>query len=77
MALPDGRVLLATASCDGTVRLWDPATATPVGEPLTGHTSAVTGVAVVALPDGRVLLATTSVRRHGAVVGPGHRRPGR
>ena len=60
VALPDGRVLLATTSYDGTVRLWDPATAAPVGEPLTGHTDAVSGVAAVALPDGRVLLATTS-----------------
>ena len=40
--LPDGRVLLATASHDDTVRLWDPATGTPIGDPLTGHTDWVT-----------------------------------
>ena len=52
---PDGR-LLATASCDKTARLWDPAT----GEhrrTLTGHTGGVCGVAFS--PDGR-LLATAS-----------------
>ena len=31
--LPDGRMLLASASGDETVRLWDPATGTPVGDP--------------------------------------------
>ena len=41
--MPDGRVLLATTSGDGTVRLWDPATGTPVGDPLTGHTGSVSG----------------------------------
>ena len=35
VTLPDGRVLLATGSLDATVRLWDPATATPVGDPVT------------------------------------------
>ena len=56
--LPDGRVLLASGSDDAPVRLWDPATGTPVGGPLEGHTSWVNAVAAVPLPDGRVLLAS-------------------
>ena len=42
------------------MRLWDPATGTPVGDPLTGHTARVGAVAAVPLPDGRTLLATGS-----------------
>ncbi len=55
---PGGRTLLATGSWDGTVRLWDPATGTPVGEPLTGHTDRVVAVCAVPVPGGRTLLAT-------------------
>jgi WD40 repeat protein len=62
---PDGRTLLATSGDDGTVRVWDPATGRPVGQPLTGHTGPVRGVCTLpgtdpaGHPDGRTLLATT------------------
>ncbi|MER5623907.1 serine/threonine-protein kinase [Streptosporangium sp. NPDC002544] len=49
---PDGTVL-ATASDDGTARLWDVATRRQVGQPLTGHTDIVRAVAFS--PDGTVL----------------------
>ena len=42
------------------MRLWDPATGTPVGEPLTGHTGPVEAVCAVTGPGGRTLLATGS-----------------
>jgi WD40 repeat protein len=57
---PGGRTLLVTAGGDGTVRLWDPATATPVGKPLTGHTDRVEAVCAVPGLGGRTLLATAS-----------------
>jgi hypothetical protein len=54
---PDGQ-LLATASRDGTARLWDVATGQPHGQPLEGHTVPVRGVAFS--PDG-ALLASASM----------------
>jgi WD40 repeat protein len=59
--LPDGRVLLASGG-DQTVRLWDPTTGRPVGEPLTGHNDWVHAVVTVSSPDGRVLLASCDRR---------------
>ncbi|SFT99038.1 WD domain-containing protein, G-beta repeat-containing protein [Arthrobacter sp. ov118] len=47
---PDGSI--ASASADGTVRIWNPASGRSVG-PLTGHQGPVYGVAFS--PDGRVL----------------------
>jgi WD40 repeat protein len=45
--------LLASASDDSTVRLWDPATGVPVGAPLEGHADIVLSLAFS--PDGRTL----------------------
>src|SRR5437016_13330320 len=49
---PDGKTI-ASASADGTVRLWEASTGKPVGQPLTAHTGPVNGVAFS--PDGRTV----------------------
>ena len=54
----DGQDLLASASNDGTVRLWDPATGAQ-RRVLTGHTGGVNAVCAVRV-DGQDLLASAS-----------------
>jgi WD40 repeat protein len=43
----DGRTWIASAGADSTVRVWDPVTGCPVGEPLAGHTGPVHMVCAV------------------------------
>ena len=56
----DGRLLLASGDHAGMVRLWDPVTGTPAGEPFTGRTGVVHSVAFGTTADGRLLLACGS-----------------
>uniref|UniRef100_UPI001594640D WD40 repeat domain-containing protein n=1 Tax=Mycobacterium persicum TaxID=1487726 RepID=UPI001594640D len=51
---PDGRRIVS-GGADNTLRLWDAATGTPVGAPLTGHTAPVLSVAFG--PDGRRIVS--------------------
>jgi WD40 repeat protein len=53
----NNQTILATAGYDNTVRLWDPATGQPIGEPLTDHTNPVTGVAFGTI-NNQTILAT-------------------
>ena len=77
----DGRTILASGSGDETVRVWDAATGTAVGDPFTGHSLRVRSVAVGQL-DGRTIVvsgsddrtvrvwdAATALRVGGAFVG--------
>ena len=56
--LPGRGTIIASASDDGTIRLWDPATATPIGSPMTGHAISVEDLAVFRDREGRVMLAS-------------------
>ena len=53
---PDGTRII-TGSSRGTVLVWDLATGTPVGEPLTGHTGGARSVAVT--PDGTRIITSS------------------
>ncbi|HEV2374025.1 MAG TPA: WD40 repeat domain-containing protein, partial [Streptosporangiaceae bacterium] len=55
-----GRWLLASASEDTTLRIWDPLTGMPIGEPLTGHNDVVWSVTFATAPDGVPFLVSAS-----------------
>ena len=55
----EGRPVVVSGSGDGTVRVWDLATGTPVGDPFTGHTGDVNAVAVAEL-EGRPVVVSGS-----------------
>ncbi|WP_457513550.1 hypothetical protein [Streptomyces sp. TE33382] len=55
----DGGPVAVTGSGDGTVRVWDLTTRQPIGEPLTGHTGWVRGVAT-GVVEGRPVAVTGS-----------------
>jgi WD40 repeat protein len=57
-ALPDGTPVIVCGGWDGTVRVWQLADGTPIGEPLHGHTGGVSAVAVGALPDGTPIIVS-------------------
>jgi WD40 repeat protein len=57
---PAENTLLASGSGDGVVRLWDLATCTDVGQPMTGHRGGVTAMAILPGQEGRTLLAIGS-----------------
>ena len=75
VSLPDGRDAIASGSDDGTIRLWDPQRATPIGAPLTGHEGTVEDVCSFVLPTGEVRLASCGSDRTVRVWDPVAGRP--
>jgi WD40 repeat protein len=69
----DGQPMLATASDDGTVRIWDPATSQPHAI-LEGHQDSVNAVCPVTV-DGQPMLATASDDRTVRIWDPATGRP--
>ena len=59
IAAVSGRTVIASASFDRTVRLWDAATGEPIREPIRGHSSSVTGVAIGS-SNGRAIIVSCS-----------------
>ncbi|CCK24452.1 hypothetical protein BN159_0073 [Streptomyces davaonensis JCM 4913] len=55
--LRDGTPLIAIGGADGTVRVWDPSTVTPVGPPIPGQGPFARTLAVMPRPQGDPLLA--------------------
>ncbi len=58
LTMAGGRRVLASCGDDGTIRLWDPVAATPIGVPMKGHTSPVEAICVARTPDGKTLLVS-------------------
>ena len=59
LTIDDGRNVLATATADASVRLWDPATGQTIGSPFaTGHVGAVNAMGSVPMPYFRTALVT-------------------
>ncbi|MCP4960347.1 MAG: hypothetical protein GY925_13905 [Actinomycetia bacterium] len=66
----DGRPVLASASSDETVRLWDPATGAAIGEPLIGHTNTVNSMAFGVIGERSFLAAASGPHIYVEVLGP-------
>jgi WD40 repeat protein len=69
---PDGHLMLASASRDGTIRRWNATTGAQVGEPMTGHTEQVVALTTWTGPDGPMLASAGidgTIRRWNATTG--------